>query len=182
MVQFCIVANHITTLCNVSNWITTKCNVAFWLITFWNHCTANSTFKINLRTLIWLFRILFYSVHANCLFGSIPIKSCFVGIKVSDNCHQISYCRKQCIYNTTELNEEQVKIMKRKAGIKKLDTVSHHHLTIFFRQYESLQKTCGDPLKRHAKQVSSKFNNFLMNFLLILCINITSCHKAFSWN
>ena len=104
------------------------------------------------------------------------LKSCSVGIKVGDNCHQLSYCRKQCIYNTTEQDEEQVKIMKRRAGIEKLDTVCHHHLTIFFQQYESLQ----NPFKRHAKQVSSKFNNFLMNVLLILCFSITSSHKAFS--
>ena len=108
------------------------------------------------------------------------LKSCSVGIKVGDNCHQLSYCRKQCIYNTTDLDEEQVKIMKRRAGIEKLDTVCHHHLTMFFQRYESLQKTCCDPFKRHAKQVSSKSNNFLMNFLLILCFSITSSHKAFS--
>ena len=108
------------------------------------------------------------------------LKSCFIGIKVGDNCHQLSYCRKQCIYNTTELDDEQVKIMKRRAGIEKLDTVCHHHLTMFFQRYESLQKTCCDPFKRHAKQVSSKSNNFLMNFSLILCFSITSSHKAFS--
>ena len=68
------------------------------------------------------------------------LKSFSVGIKGID-CHQLSYCRKQCIYNTTELDDEQVKIMKRRAGIEKLDTVCHHHLTIFFQRYESLQKT-----------------------------------------
>ena len=83
------------------------------------------------------------------------LKSCSVGIKVGDNCHQLSYCRKQCIYNTTELDEEQVKIMKRRASIEK-------QFTTFFQRYESLQKTCCDPFKRHEKQVSSKFNNFLM--------------------
>ena len=61
------------------------------------------------------------------------LKPCSVGIKVGGNCYQLSYCRKQCIYNTTELDEEQVKIMKRRAGTEKLDTVCHHHLTIFFQ-------------------------------------------------
>ena len=88
------------------------------------------------------------------------LKSCSVGIKFSDNCHQLSYCRKQCIYNTIELDEEQVKIMKRRAGIEKLDTVYHHHVTIFFRWYKSLQKTCCDPFKCHVKQVSSKSITF----------------------
>ena len=47
------------------------------------------------------------------------LKSCFVGIKDGDNCHQLSHCKKQCIYNTTaELDEEQLKIMKRRDGIK----------------------------------------------------------------
>ena len=77
------------------------------------------------------------------------LKSCSVGIKVGDNCHQLSYCRKQCIYNTTDLNEEQVKLMKMRARIEKLDTVYHHHQTIFFHWCESLQKTCCDPFKRH---------------------------------
>ena len=108
------------------------------------------------------------------------LKPCSVGIKVGGNCYQLSYCRKQCIYNTTELDEEQVKIMKRRAGTEKLDTVCHHHLTIFFQRYESLQKVCCDPFKCHAKQVSSKFNNFLMNVLLIICFSTTSSHKAFS--
>ena len=108
------------------------------------------------------------------------LKSCSVGIKVGDNCHQFSYCRKQCIYNTTELDEEQIKILKRRAGIEKLDIFCHHHLTIFFQVYGSLQKTCCDPFKRHAKQVSSKFNNFLMNLLLILCFSITRSHKSFN--
>ena len=108
------------------------------------------------------------------------LKSCSVGIKVGDICHQLSYCRKQCIYNTTELDKEQVKIMKRRAGIEKLGTVCRHNLTVSFQRYESLQKTCCDPFKRHAKQVSSKFNNLLMNVSLILCFIITSSHKAFS--
>ena len=67
------------------------------------------------------------------------LKSCSVGIKVGDNCHQLSYCRKQCIYNTTDLDEEQVKLMKMRARIEKLDTVYHHHQTIFFHWCESLQ-------------------------------------------
>ena len=108
------------------------------------------------------------------------LKSCSAGIKVGDNCHHLSYCRKQCIYNTIELDEEQVKIMQRRAGIEKIDTICHHHLTIFFQWYESLQKTCCNPFKHHAKQVSSKFNIFLMNVLLILCCSITISHRAFS--
>ena len=88
------------------------------------------------------------------------LKSCSVGIKVGDNCHHLSYCRKPCIYNTTELDKkqvkkEQVKIMKRRAGIEKLDTACHHHLTIFFQQYESLQKTCFDSINHHTKQFCS---------------------------
>ena len=47
------------------------------------------------------------------------LKSCSIG----DNCHQLSYHKRQCIYNTTELDEEQVKIMKKRAGIEKLDIV-----------------------------------------------------------
>ena len=40
------------------------------------------------------------------------LKSRFVGIKVGDNCHQLNYCRKYCIYNTTELDEEQAGLDK----------------------------------------------------------------------
>ena len=46
------------------------------------------------------------------------LKSCSVEIKDGDSCHQLSHCKKQCIYNTTELDEEQVKIMKRRDDIK----------------------------------------------------------------
>ena len=36
---------------------------------------------------------------------------CSVEIKVGDNCHQLSYCRKQCLYNIGELDEEQAGII-----------------------------------------------------------------------
>ena len=51
--------------------------------------------------------------------GVSGLTSCSIG----DNCHQLSHHKKQCIYNTTELDEEQAKIMKRIVGIEKLDTV-----------------------------------------------------------
>ena len=91
------------------------------------------------------------------------LKLCFVGIKVVDNSHQLTYCREQCIHNTTEQDKEQIEIIKKRADIEKLDTVCHYYITIFFPGYESLQKTCCDPFKCYEEQVFIEFNNFPMN-------------------
>jgi hypothetical protein len=99
------------------------------------------------------------------------MNKCTIGEALGEDCHLISEasCRKVGFHNVAELSVECQQLLALRTGVSiaALDnnTLCFHHEKIFISRYESLQKFCCDPFKRHKKHVTSKF--LVMSWIIV---------------
>ena len=89
--------------------------------------------------------------------SSSEIDKCSIGVLNGDECHKPDFTRKNGILDINELGEKDMKLILLRSGFKNLNTICHHHMVFYLQRFEKKQKYCCDPLRKHAKLISSKY-------------------------
>ena len=85
-------------------------------------------------------------------------EKCSIGVYNDDLCHKSDYTRRQELIYVEDLNENDLKLIKLRSGIKEIASICNHHKTVYLQRFEQNEKYCCDPFRKHAKLISSKFN------------------------
>jgi hypothetical protein len=87
------------------------------------------------------------------------VTKCVVGETLQEDCNLISegFNRKAGFYNISDLSKESQQLITLRSGVNIGEspdaTLCYHHEKLFLSRYESLQKFCCDPFKKHKKHV-----------------------------
>ena len=88
------------------------------------------------------------------------LEPCSVGILLgsTQDCHKSTYSRKAGIHNFVALPPDDVELIVRRSGLKaECDSnICFHHMMVYLRKYEFLQKSCFDPFDMHPKTARTK--------------------------
>ena len=88
------------------------------------------------------------------------LEPCTVGILLgsTQDCHKSTYSRKAGIHNLAAVPPDDVELIVRRSGLKaECDSnICFHHMMVYLRKYEFLQKRCCDPFDMHPKTARSK--------------------------
>jgi hypothetical protein len=94
---------------------------------------------------------------------TLMMDTCTIGEAIGEECNLISeaFNRKAGFHNIAELSPECQQLLVQRTGVSidafENTTLCYYHEKKFLSRYESLQKFCCDPFKRHKKRVTSKF-------------------------
>ena len=88
-------------------------------------------------------------------------KSCSVGELFSSSCESTAYTKNREVVLVSEnLSSEQQELLKWRTNLElgELSTICSHHICLFITYFESNQKACCDPFKRHSVSITNKKN------------------------
>lgn len=97
---------------------------------------------------------------------SSSLSQCNLGSKLEDECHKITYSRKQGFLKYSSFSDNEKALIHWRSGVllHEDDNVCFHHEKVFLSRYESLQRFCADPKSIHKKKISRKYNSMLIVF------------------
>jgi hypothetical protein len=101
---------------------------------------------------------------------------CDVSRYVGDNvstCHSTSYCPKQGFISVDELSPDEKVMLLHRIDIQPdmgvyPSNICYHHKMTFLDYFESLERTCCDPLDIHKKSIRKSLRSIDMNMALFL--------------
>lgn len=103
---------------------------------------------------IFCFALKFFT-ELTLTFYEMESTACDVGKITSTECHKTSYIKNKGIVNvSSDLSEEDKILLKLRTGAtEELHTICFHHRSVYLKKFESLQRKCCDPLRKHKKPV-----------------------------
>lgn len=109
-----------------------------------------------------LYLICHLQMAESACIDSQPVQ-CSVGAALADACHSLNFCRKTGLRKICTLSDSDRHLLEWRSGVSSTLTVDgtlcFHHEKVFLSRYESLQKYCCDPFKKHQKNITSKHMN-----------------------
>ena len=91
------------------------------------------------------------------------MEQCTIGKSLQEECHITSdaFCKTSGFHELSALDAVSIQLLYWRSGVNKFpqsdnNTVCFYHEKVFISRYESLQKYCCDPYKKHKKQIKCK--------------------------
>lgn len=86
--------------------------------------------------------------------------SCKIGVNLNEQCHKMSYTRKQGLIAINSLKKDDKLLMERRTGVhfEDSDQLCYHHEVMYLSGYQKKSaKYCADPWFLHKKKITSEF-------------------------
>ena len=89
---------------------------------------------------------------------SMATEMCKIGISLGEECHKRTHCRKTGFIKISALESDDRRILSWRCGMffDEADQICLHHEKVYVTRFESLQKSCADPQRRHKQLIRSK--------------------------
>lgn len=94
------------------------------------------------------------------------MEQCTIGKALKEDCHITSdaICKTTGFHKVSELEHASIQLLQWRSGVTfdsgDHNTVCFYHEKVLISRYESLQKSCCDPFKRHKKLIKSKIYKY----------------------